>query len=144
MSGLPRIVINQMKMFFDDIAVVYLWRGYSLLTLGRYEEACDLLNEVVPYFNKYKKKGGEVWRKVEYALPKALFPLCEYKLEPTQENLQKAKAGVEEYIKSLHDNKDKLEGYLYYFHLKETFPDVYTSDKAPTAVPLKVKRLLKK
>lgn len=131
---------------YDDIAVGHLWRGYALLNLGRYEEAYELLTEVIPYLNKYKKLGIEMWRKVEYALPKALVPLCEYKLEPTQENLQKAKAGVEEYIKSLRENKEKLEGYLYYFHLKENFADVYTAEKAPeqAKAPSKIKKPAKK
>ncbi len=113
---------------YDDIAVGHLWRGYALLNLGRYDEAHELLTQVVPYLNKQKKKGIEMWRKVEYALPKALVPLCEYKLDPTQENLQKAQAGIEDHIKSLRDNKDKLEGYLYYFHLKEVFSDVYNAE----------------
>ncbi|OEU56969.1 MAG: hypothetical protein BA868_01585 [Desulfobacterales bacterium C00003106] len=110
---------------YDEIAVGFLWCGYALLNLGKYDEAHELLAQVVPYLNKYKKLGIEMWRKVEYALPKALVPLCEYKLDPTQENLQKAQAGIEDYIKSLRDNKDKLEGYLYYVHLKEVFSDVY-------------------
>lgn len=130
--------------YFNNIAVGHLWRGYALLNLGEYEEAYELLKQVIPYFNKWKKSGGEVWQKVEYALPKALVPLCEYKLEPTQENLQKAKAGIEEYIKSLQENRDKLEGYLYYFHLKETFADVYTSEKASAVAPLKPKKPAKK
>ena len=64
---------------YNHIAIGHLWRGYALLNLGNYDEAYDLLTQVVPYFNKYKKSGGEVWQKVEYALPKALIPLCEYK-----------------------------------------------------------------
>lgn len=123
---------------YDEIAVGHLWRGYALLNIGKYEEAYELLTQVIPYLNKYKKTG-EMWRKVEYALPKALVPLCEFKIESTQENLQKAKAGIEDYIKSLRENKDKLEGYLYYFHLKETFADVYTAEKAPETAPSKVK-----
>ncbi|KCZ72322.1 hypothetical protein ANME2D_01728 [Candidatus Methanoperedens nitroreducens] len=131
---------------FDDIAAGHLWRGYALLNLSKYEEAHELLTQVILYLNKYKKSGVEMWRKVEYALPKALVPLCEYKLNPTQENLPKAKAGIEEYIKSLRANKDKLEGYLYYFHLKETFADVYTAEKAPelAKVPSKIKKPAKK
>ena len=118
--------------YFNNIAVSHLWRGYALLNLGRYEDAYELLIEVIPYFNKWKKSGGEVWQKVEYALPKALVPLCEYKLEPNPENLQKAQSGIEDYIKSLRENKHKLEGYLYYFHLKEMFPEVYNAEIAET------------
>ena len=124
---------------YDEIAVGLLWRGYALLNLGNYDEAFKLLTQVVPYLNKQKKKGIEMWRKVEYALPKALVPLCEYKLDPTQENLQKAQVGVEDYIKSLRDNKDKLEGYLYYFHLKEVFPDVFNAE-VPEQTPKGVHR----
>ena len=116
---------------YDHIAVGHLWRGYALLNLGRYEEAHELLTQVVPYLNKYKKLGIEMWRKIEYALPKALVPLCGYKLDPAPEKLQEAQSGIEDYIKSLRENKDKLEGYLYYFHLKEAFPDVYSVKKAP-------------
>ncbi|WP_094227736.1 hypothetical protein [Methanolobus psychrotolerans] len=110
---------------YDDIAVAYLWCGYSLLNLGKYEEALELLVQVVPYLDRYKKSGVEMWRVVEYALPKALIPLCEYKLDPTEENLKNAKKGIEDFIKSLRENRHKLEAYLYYFHLKEKFADVY-------------------
>jgi tetratricopeptide (TPR) repeat protein len=132
---------------YDDIAVGHLWRGYALLNLGKYEEAHELLVQVVPYLNKYKKLGIEMWRKVEYALPKALVPLCEYKLDPTQETLQKAQSGIEDYIKSLRENKHKLEGYLYYFHLKEAFPDIYNADKTlelPAGASPKIKKPGKK
>ncbi|MCK4929386.1 MAG: hypothetical protein KAR76_06580, partial [Methanosarcinales archaeon] len=117
---------------YGEIAVGYLWRGYALMNLGNYDEAHELLTQVIPYLTKQKKKGIEMWRKVEYALPKALIPLCEYKLEPNPENLQKAQSGVEDYIKSLRENKHKLEGYLYYFHLKEMFPEVYNAEIAET------------
>jgi len=131
---------------YDEIAVGFLWRGYALLNLEKYEEAYELLKEVIPYFNKWKKSGGEVWQKVEYALPKALVPLCEYKLDPTPENLQKAQSSIEDYIKSLRDNKDKLEGYLYYFHLKETYPEVYSAEVAeiPAKKRPKKKKTVKK
>ena len=75
-----------------------------------------------------------MWRKVEYALPKALVPLCEYKLDSTQEILQKVQSGIEDYINNLRDNKDKLEGYLYNFHLKETYPEIYSAEVAETSV----------
>ncbi len=117
---------------YDEIAVGLLWRGYALLNLDRYDEAYELLAQVIPCLNKYKKLGIEMWRKVEYALPKALVPLCEYRLNPTPQNMQKAQAGIEDYIKSLLDKKDKLEGYLYYFHLKETNADVYNAEAAGT------------
>jgi len=117
---------------YDDIAVGHLWCGYALLNLGKYEEAHELLIQVVPYLNKYKKLGIEMWRKVEYALPKALVPLCEYRLDPSPQNMQNAQTGIEDYIKSLRDKRDKLEGYLYYFHLKETNADVYDTEATGT------------
>lgn len=119
---------------YDFIAVAFLWRGYALLMLGRVEEAYELFKEVRPYLDRYKKLGVEMWRTVEYALPKALLPLCEYKLEPTEDNRRKAKKGLEECVKSLREYRDRLEAYLYYYHLKETFPEVYDDTKATTVV----------
>jgi len=116
---------------YDYIAVAHLWRGYSLLNLGKYEEALELLIQVVPYLDRYKKSGVEMWRTVEYALTKAVVPLCEYKLNPTEENLANAKKGIEDFIKSLRDKRDKFEAYLYYFHLKEKFADVYEAESVP-------------
>ncbi|MDW7776701.1 MAG: hypothetical protein SCH39_10270 [Methanosarcinales archaeon] len=130
---------------YDDIAAGHLWRGYALLNLGKYEEAHDLLIQVIPYLNKYKKRGIEMWRIFEYALAKALVPLCEYKLDPTQENLQEAQKGIEDCIKSLREYKFKLEGYLYYFHLKEMFPEVYNAEIAePPAKKSSKKKTIKK
>ncbi len=62
---------------YDKIAVANLWRGYALINLGRqYEEAYELLIQVVPYLNKYKKIAHEMWRKVEYApFPQPLSPV---------------------------------------------------------------------
>ncbi len=117
---------------YDNIAAGHLWRGYALLNLGKYKEAYEFLIQVIPYLNKYKKLGIEMWRIFEYALAIALVPLCEYKLNPTQENLQEAQKGIEDSIKSLREYKFKLEGYLYYFHLKETFPEVYNAEIAET------------
>lgn len=115
---------------FDDIAIGHLWRGYALLALGKIPDACDLLKQVAPLFNQHKQSGGDIWQKVEYALPKALVPLCEYLSDPSEGGKQKANSGLEEFIQSLNDNKDKLNGYLYYFHLKEVFRDVYSETGA--------------
>ena len=117
--------------YYDDIAYGHLWRSYSLVRLNQYQEALELLVQVVPYLDKYKKTGVEMWRTVEYALTKALIPLCEYKLNPTEENLTNAKKGIEDFIKSLREKRDKFEGYLYYFHLKEKFADVYEAESVP-------------
>ena len=117
--------------YYDKIAVAHLWRSYSLLNLGRYEEAHELLVQVVPYLDRYKKSGVEMWRNIEYALTKAVVPLCEYKLNPTEENLANTKKGIEDFIKSLRENRHKLEAYLYYFHLKEKFADVYEAESVP-------------
>lgn len=113
---------------YDYIAIGHLWCGYALLNLGIYNESYRLLTQVIPYLNKYKQTGNEMWRKVEYALPKALVPLCEYKIEPTQVNLQKAMEGIEAYIQSLHDARDKQEGQNFYDHLKTKFADVYSGE----------------
>jgi len=116
---------------FHDVAKAFLWRGYSLVCLERYKEALELVTQVVPLLNQFKKTGNEMYHIREYHLPKALVPLCEYKLDPTQDNLDKAKDGLETYINSLREPKDRLEGYLYYFHLKEKFPEVYSANEAP-------------
>ncbi|KKG09877.1 hypothetical protein EO98_16240 [Methanosarcina sp. 2.H.T.1A.6] len=128
--------------YFDDIAVAHLWRGYSLLNLGKYEEAHELLVQVVPYLNRYKKSGVEMWRTVEYALTKAVVPLCEYKLNPTDETLKNAQKGIEEFIKSLRENRHKLKAYLYYFHLKEKFADVYEAKSVPAEIKQQEKKPL--
>ena len=72
--------------------------------------------------------------------------LSGYKLDPTRDNLQTVQGGIEDYIKSLRDNKLKLEGYLYYFHLKEYFADVCSAEVAekPAAKSTKVKKTAKK
>ncbi|NPE30581.1 hypothetical protein HNV12_22030 [Methanococcoides sp. SA1] len=116
---------------YDHIAYGHLWRSYSLIRLSRYEEALELLVQVVPYLDRYRKTGVEMWRVVEYAMTKALIPLCEYKLNPTEENLASAKKGLETFIKGPKKKWDKLEGYLYYFHLKEKFADVYEAESVP-------------
>lgn len=105
----------------DVVAEAHLWRGYALLMLGNYEEACRLLKNVIPFFNK----SGYVYQKIEYALPKALVPLCDYNLQSNKENRIKSINGLEDYIKSIKDPGSRLWGYLYYFHLKESFPNVY-------------------
>jgi hypothetical protein len=128
--------------YYDDIAVAHLWRGYSLLNLGKYEEAHELLVQVAPYLDRYKKKGSEMWRTVEYALTKAVVPLCEYKLNPTDETLKNAQKGIEDFIKSLRENRDKLEAYLYYFHLKEKFADVYEAKSVPADLKQQEKKPL--
>lgn len=110
---------------YNDIASWYLWRGYALIMLGRYEEAYDDLKKVVPYFTLNKKRGGETWQKLEYYLTKALIPLCEYILNPSDDNRKSTRKGIEEFIKSLKSNYKKQSGYLYYFHLKGRFPQVY-------------------
>ncbi|WP_094227738.1 hypothetical protein [Methanolobus psychrotolerans] len=126
--------------YYDDIAYGHLWRSYSLVRLNQYQEALELLVQVVPYLDKYKKTGVEMWRTVEYALTKALIPLCEYKLNPSEENLASAKKGIEDFIKSLREKKDKFEGYLYYFHLKEKFADVYEAEGVPADAKPAVKK----
>jgi len=118
---------------YDELSFAHLWHGYALLALEKYSEALTFLEKVVPFQMKWKKITGEIYRKIEFALPKALIPLCEFKLNPTRQNLINAQNGIEEYIKSLRDPWFKLDGYLFYFHLKEQFADVYSAD--PKAYP---------
>lgn len=112
----------------NEVAVPHLWHGYALLGLERYQEALEYLKQVEPLFIAYKKSGGEIYERLEFNLPKALIPLCEFKLNPTRQNLINAQNGIEEYIKSLREPRFKLDGYLYYFHLKDQFADVYSAD----------------
>lgn len=118
---------------YDDLSFAFLWGGYARLALGRYAEALEYLSWVVPFSTKWKKLAGEIYYIVEYALPKALIPLCEFKLNPTRQNLVDAQKGIEEYISSLREPRFRLDGYLYYFHLKEQFADVYDAD--PSGYP---------
>ena len=134
---IPEDVFNEWSSIsqFDEIAVGYLWRSYALLMIGRYSEAYDLLKQVPFYFNKYKLTGCEVWQVYEPSLFKALLPLCEYKLNPVPENWEKARRGLDDFINSFSDPKFKLEALLYYYHLREMFPDVYadSSDRLAKA-----------
>lgn len=125
---MPDEYITQITIRFDEIARGYLWRGYALLSLGRYDEAYDSLVRVTPIYQNYAKSGGEISDIVEYALTKAIIPLCEFKLNPSKENLKKAQKGIEDYIISIHNPLFKLRGYPYYFHLKEQFSDVYATN----------------
>lgn len=112
----------------NEVAVPHLWHGYALVGLERYQEALTYLIQVEPIFADYKKSGGEIYQKIEYNLPKALIPLCEFKLNPTRQNLINAQNGIEEYIKSLREPRYKLWGSLYYFHLKDQFVNVYSAN----------------
>lgn len=127
---------------YDHIAVAHLWRGYSLLNLDKCEEAHELLVQVVPYLDRYRKSGVEMWRIVEYALIKVVVPLCEYKLNPTAETLRNAQKGIEDFIKSFRENRHKLRAYLYYFHLKEKFTDVYEAKSVPSNIKQQEKKTL--
>jgi tetratricopeptide (TPR) repeat protein len=113
---------------YDELSFAHLWHGYALVSLEKFAEALPFLEQVIPFQMKWKKMTGEIYRKIEFALPKALIPLCQFKLNPTRQNLINAQKGIEEYIKSLREPKDKLDGYLYYFHLKDQFADVYSAD----------------
>ncbi len=130
---------------YDELSFAHLWHGYALVSLKKFAEALPLLEQVIPFQMKWKKITGEIYRKIEYALPKALVPLCEFKLNPTRQNLINAQKGIEEYIKSLREPRFKLEGYLYYFHLKEQFADVYSANPKdyPEESPVPVKENMK-
>jgi len=123
-----------------DLAVSFLWKGYVLLNLGQYKEAYNYLLRVVPIFQNVTKAGGQIWHPVEYALTKALVPLCEFKLNPSKDVLKKAQKGIEDYIKSLSDNKFKLDGYVYYFHLKKQFANVYTANPKTFIAPVSAQK----
>jgi len=129
----------------NEVAVPHLWHGYALLGLERYQEAFEFLKQVEPLFIAYKKSGGEIYERLEFNLPKALIPLCEFKLNPTRQNLIAAQKGIEEYIKSLREPRFKLWGYLYYFHLKERFADVYATNpkEYPEEVQVPAKQKMK-
>jgi len=113
---------------YDELSFAYLWLGYALICLGQYSEALEYISNVVPFCEKWKKITGEIYWRIEFALPKALIPLCKFKLNPTRQNLINTQNGIEEYIKSLREPRFKLDGYLYYFHLKEQFADVYSAN----------------
>lgn len=113
---------------YDELSFAHLWHGYALVGLEKYADALFILEQVVPFQIKWKKMTGEIYRKIEFNLPKALVTLCEFKLNPTRQNLIAAQKGIEEYIKSLRESRFKLWGYLYYFHLKEQFADVYAAN----------------
>ena len=87
------------------------------------------------YFNKYKLSGCDVWQVYEPNLVKALLPLCEYKLNPSTDNREKARKGLEDYIDSFSDPEFKLEALFYYYHLKEMFPEAYADGSSGTAKP---------
>jgi len=120
---------------YHEVAVGYLWHGYAQVCLGRFGEALPFLTQVIPLFVQTRKMGVEVWQKTEYALPKALVPLCEFKLDPTAEHLTAAQQGIEAYLKSLKMYRDRLTGLLYYHHLKAQFPEVYGADPASFVPP---------
>ena len=128
----------------NEVAVPHLWHGYALVGLEQFQEALTYLVQVEPLFVQYKKSGGEIYQKIEYNLPKALVPLSEFKLNPTRQNLISAQNGIEEYIKSLREPRHKLWGYLYYFHLKDQFADVYSADPKdyPEQVPEPKKKVV--
>jgi tetratricopeptide (TPR) repeat protein len=110
------------------IAFSSLWKGYALLSLERYDEAYEYLVKVAPIYQEVKKGGREMWHTTEFTLTKALLPLCEFKRNPGRDTLKMAQNGIEDFIKALHKNGHKLEGYVYYYHLKEQFADVYSAD----------------
>lgn len=57
---------------YDDIAVGHLWRGYALLNLGKYDEAYELLTQVIPYLDRYKK-ASTCGEKLNMLSPRPLF-----------------------------------------------------------------------
>lgn len=122
------------------IAFSYLWKGYALLCLQRFDEAENLLVQVAPIYRALKLQSThdpQLSAVIEMALTKALVPLCAFKRVPIRKNLIKAQNGLEEFIGVIHDNLYLLRGYTYYFHLKEQFADVYSANPArfPDSIP---------
>lgn len=114
--------------FFGEAAQGYVWHGYALLVLGRLDDAYESLKQANFLFNKEKLRG-EINEDVEYGLLKVLMPLCEYKLNPSDENRNAARKGVEDFIDSVTRNGSKLQSLLYYYHLKAKFPEVYEGNE---------------
>jgi tetratricopeptide (TPR) repeat protein len=123
---------------FEDVATAYLWRGYALLLLGQYSEAYKCLTQVNPYFTK-GLKYGKTSKITEYKLPMALVPLCDYKLEPDDEKKQEAVKGLEDFIDGIKEIWDKEQALLYYYHLKDAFPDIYNIQPEPVIKKAKAK-----
>lgn len=122
------------------IAYSYLWKGYALLCLQRFDEAEKILFQVAPMYRALKLRSTHnplVLAVIEMALTKVLVPLCVFKRAPIKKNLVRAQKGLENFIGVLYDNLYRLRGYTYYFHLKEQFEDVYSADPAcfPDSIP---------
>jgi len=111
---------------FCGLALMFLWHGYGLLLLGRYTEAYPFLSQAGPYFIKDRNGVRDsLDYPVESRLPIALAPLCEYKLNTTEENRCKAVEGLEKYMGGFPDSSLKFDGLFHYYFLKEKFPEIY-------------------
>lgn len=128
----------------DYIARGHLWEGYARLMLGDYVAAYRLFKNVVPHYNKAKKRGTDVhFQKMQYFLPKLLIPLSEYLLSPSGDNRQRAVCGVDDFLASFRDYSEKFDGLLYCLHVEERFPAVYKDDEGCVkALPVSGKRSL--
>jgi hypothetical protein len=111
---------------FDTLAQADLWRGYSLLALGKFDEACICLTTVTPLFNKYKMCGGDLqFKMAEYFLPRLLLPLCEYMEDPGTENRKKAIEGIGQFLDGFKYESEKLDSYIYCLHVAWLYPEAY-------------------
>lgn len=124
----------------DKKAYAGLWKGYALVCLKRYEEACHHLHSVVPIYRALKVNSchdGDVNAVIEYALSKALVPLCAFMRNPVKQNLINAQTGLEEFPASIYDNFLRMRAYTYYYHIRDLFHDVYNRDPSdlPTIIP---------
>jgi hypothetical protein len=95
------------------------------MSLGDYGEAYACLTQVVPYFVMDRMTHTSMDNPLEYRLPMALIPLCEYLMSPVEEKKYEAVEGLDSFIDSFTDCADRLSAFLYYYHLKNTFPDAY-------------------
>jgi tetratricopeptide (TPR) repeat protein len=125
---------------YDRAGFMDLWKGYAQLLLKRYDDAVTSLDSTVSLYEKYRKRRG-IWQKEEAFLPKVLIPVARCGLLPDETRRKEAWEGMEEFITLMRDDLrdpddtrrdiSKLTGYLYYFHLKESFPRIFSRDAIP-------------
>lgn len=108
------------KMYMD-LAMYYLWRGYTLMALRQYENALQNFSESEQYFALHKKSGRDQWGQTEYYLLKVVISLSRCLTGSENEDCVAARENLSLYEKQLKmDNL--LERYLlHYYHLKKDY-----------------------
>lgn len=109
----------------EDLPRAFAIRGYALMMLGRYKEAIEALDRVLPLTRAGKATGDWMVYQSMYALPYSLIPLCEYLLDPTEQHRVAAWKGREKYMKEITRSDSRFNSYLFYYHLEEAYPEVY-------------------